>query len=361
MVNAWIITRHLDDAIASSINVDDLIIDQDARTYEIMKVKAGLEKLGVNTKLMRLIGDIGSSKNVIDMKESLPDLAIIRCTLWGWDLAIEENKILEELEKQGVTLINSSQTHLVCHDKFLQYKKLCYDNIRVPKTMNIDFNMKFEFILSEIEWGIGYPVVIKPRFGSAGVLAVKCNNADELKAAYENISKQTSFLKFAIAQKWIDHNPNGIINVLTIGDEIVSCFQRVPETPVDFWNTGSIVFDYVNKLVSDRKINSAKTKIASSNLVRDLFDARKSRGSNDLRNEYPISDELRVLCKAACIALHGAEMTRMDILKDNDGYLICEVNSPPGFVGHDIFLNKNSGDLIAKYAISKLNQFNEKF
>lgn len=348
--NAWIVTRHINDEISSTINVNDLTIDQDARTYEIMMVKAGLERLGVNVMLMRLIHDIQSPENVISMRDSLPDIIILRCTLWDTKI---EMPIIKELENQGVIVINNSDTHFVCNDKLLQYQRLISFDVRIPKTIDIPDNLNFDSVVSLIENELEYPIVMKPKFGSAGIHTVKCNNADDVKNAYDNALSRKN-LKFMVAQKWIDHNPHGIINVTTIGNEIVSCYRRLPETPVDFWNTGAIVFDHVTRLVADRKISSVKTKVATSNPDRDLFDQRKLRPTNDLRDTYPISDELKNLCQTACSALYGAEMTRMDILKDDDGYMICEVNSPPGFPGADIFFGLDVGDLIAKYALSNL-------
>jgi len=346
MANVWIITRHIDDAKASTINVDDLLIT-DARTYEIMMVKSGLDKLGANASFIK-ISDL-TPERIKNMKSVLPDIAIVRCNMWDSEL---ETKILEELEYQGVLVINSSKSHFICNDKLLQHDHLNCFGVRTPKSMMLPRNVDIE-LLPAIEEFLGLPIVIKPRIGTSGILTVKCVNQDQIKNAWAEIANH-HFYKNALAQKWIDHEPNGIINALVIGGEIISCFQRVPNTKIDFWNTGAIVFDQLSQLSEDKKIKTVKEKIAASNPNKDLFDARRSRPQNDLRDEYPISDELKLICKAACDAIYDIDIVRIDLMKDNDGYMICEVNSPAGYPAHDIFMGKDCGLLIAKYALEKL-------
>jgi glutathione synthase/RimK-type ligase-like ATP-grasp enzyme len=346
MANVWIITRHIDDAKASSINVDELLIT-DARTYEIMMVKSGLDKLGANTKFIK-ISDL-SPENIKNIKSTLPDIAIVRCNMWDSEL---ETKILEELEYQGVLVINSSKSHFICNDKLLQHDHLNCFGIRTPKSMMLPRNVDIE-LLPTIEEFLGLPIVIKPRTGTSGILTVKCNNTEEIKNAWSDIAGHR-YYKNALAQKWIDHEPYGMINALVIGGEIVSCFQRIPNTKIDFWNTGAIVFDQLSQLSEDKKIKTIKEKIAGSDPTKDLYDITKPRPKNDLRDEYPISNELKTFCKATCDAIYGIDIVRIDILKDSEGYMICEVNSPAGYPAHDMFMGKDCGLLMAKYALEKL-------
>jgi len=345
MANVWVITRHIDDEKASSINIDDLLITE-ARTYEIMMIKSALDKLGANTKFIK-IADL-SLENTKNIKSILPDIAIVRCNMWDSEI---ETKILEELEYQGVLVINSSRAHFICNDKMLQHDRLYRFNVRTPKSIipkKID-----DTSISIVEDFLGYPLVVKPRTGTSGILTVKCNNREELKNAWAEIANH-HYYKNALVQKWINHEPNGMINALVIGGEIVSCFQRVPDTKIDFWNTGAIIFDQLSKLVEDKKIKTVKEKIAASDPTKDLYDITKPRPQNDLRNEYPITDELKAFCKAACDAIYGIDIVRIDILKDNDGYMICEINSPAGYPAHDMFMGKDCGLLMAKYVLEKL-------
>ena len=57
--------------------------------------------------------------------------------------------------------------------------------------------------------------------------------------------------------------------------------------------------------------------------------------------------------------LMGLDIAGVDLLFDNGGYTICEVNSSPGFTGLESCSKKNIAEHIVQYVKMRIGGFNE--
>lgn len=323
MSDVWIITRSLTNEMASNITVDDAIKNDYSMTEdesygrerfcESLKIKAGLDSLGINFEFKRARDLV--SPGYLTCAKKLPKVAFDGFP--AWDHLHNHIDNLYALKQLGVKVINDPAIHLVCTDKWKYQQILEKNNIPSIQSMTASLPITDESIRL-IEATIGYPVVIKPTCDAIGRGIMKCHNADDVWDACLKISKlkSKSKAKNIIIQKWMDHNINGAIRVHMIGGNIVACSHRRPIIEMDFFYSGL--------------------------------------AENSIRTEYKITPKLAEYCRSIYLALDNIDIFTMDILHDGTNYVACDINSPGTFVGLDMFLNTNIGKLIAEYLASKL-------
>ena len=80
--------------------------------------------------------------------------------------------------------------------------------------------------------------------------------------------------------------------------------------------------------------------------VDDDFRANITRGGEGI--PYQITEDIEWLGGESSRLL-GLDIAGVDLLFDNGGYKICEVNSSPGFEGMDKFTNTNIAEQIVNF------------
>ena len=114
----------------------------------------------------------------------------------------------------------------------------------------------------------------------------------------------------------------------------------------DTWGKDLRVFVVNNKVVGCMMRQSTD----------DDFRANLSRGGEGF--PYEVNEQIEWLSSESSKAL-GLDIAGVDLLFQNGGYKICEVNSNPGFEGMENFTKKNIAGEIVSFIKLKLGLNNE--
>jgi [lysine-biosynthesis-protein LysW]---L-2-aminoadipate ligase len=191
------------------------------------------------------------------------------------------------LEGLGIPTVSPHRTISVCGDKLLTSAALQEAGLPIPRTA-VAFTP--ESGLKAIE-SMGYPVVLKPLFGSWGRLLARVNDRDAAEALLEHKSTLGGYQHGVVyIQEYVD-KPGRDIRVMVAGDEVVYAIYRRSE----HWITNTAL------------------------------------GGTPL--PCPITDEIAALSVGAAKAVGGG-IVAVDLLEDAEGRLLVnEVNHTPEFHG----------------------------
>lgn len=211
-------------------------------------------------------------------------------------------------ENFGIKVINSSQTSNLCANKFLTSLFLIKNNLpTVPFLVFFDE----ELITKVTEILNGYPLVIKPIYGSWGRLLAKINDQD----AFEGIIEHKKYLSSAYhnifyTTKYIE-KPNRDIRVTIVNNKIICAVYREN-------------FHWIS--------NTARGgKIKFRNLDKDLIN----------------------LCEKLIEKLPEG-IYGVDIFEFNNGYLINEINHTIEFKNIQKITGISVSNEIIKFCVEKL-------
>ncbi len=195
----------------------------------------------------------------------------------------------QKLENRGIRLFNNSECIRLCDDKALTYIRLEKFNVPIPETVippKIYYGNTDRKICREAAENLGYPLIVKECFGSFGKQVYMVRGEEELFELTEKLgAKPYVFQRFIAKSKGFD------IRVIVSAGEAVGAVKRVNDK--DF----------------------------------------RSNVENGGRTEkYIISEEEKALAVLAAKAV-GADFAGVDLLEDEDGFKVCEVNSNFHFYG----------------------------
>lgn len=188
--------------------------------------------------------------------------------------------VLRAIEEYGIRLINSRESLELASDKFLTSVFLERYNVPTPKTVICENPHDALEMYEEL----GSDVVIKPLFGSKGIGISRLND----KGLAENVIISLGQLnKVFYLQEFIEHN-NRDIRILVIGNKAVAGMFRVS----DNWKTNVHAGAHVEPIELNKELKTLAVKAAQ---------------------------------------VVKTEITNVDIVESENGYLVLEVNSIPGF------------------------------
>jgi [lysine-biosynthesis-protein LysW]--L-2-aminoadipate ligase len=189
------------------------------------------------------------------------------------------------LESLGIPAVSSHQVVANCGDKMLTTSLLQEAGLPTPRTV-IAFSP--ETALEAVE-EMGYPVVLKPLFGSWGRLLARINDRDAAEALIEHKATLGGYLHGIFYIQEYVGKPGRDIRVVVVGDEVVYCIYRQS----DHWITNT------------------------------------ARGGEGL--PCTVTDEIYRLSQSASRAMGGG-IVAVDLLETpDDRLLVCEVNHTPEF------------------------------
>ncbi len=191
------------------------------------------------------------------------------------------------LESMGVPAISPHKTVATCGDKFLTSIALQEAGIAAPITR---LALSPEAALETIA-EMGYPVVLKPLFGSWGRLLARVNDRDAAEALLEHKSTLGGYQHSVVyLQEYVD-KPGRDIRTMVVGDEVIYAIYRQSE----HWITNT------------------------------------ARGGEPF--PCPMTDEIVALSRAAAQAVGGG-IVSVDLMETAGGkILVNEVNQTPEFHG----------------------------
>ncbi len=189
------------------------------------------------------------------------------------------------LEAAGIPAVSSHGAIATCGDKMLTSAALRDAGVPIPNT-RIAFTP--QAALEAIE-EMGYPVVLKPLFGSWGRLLARVNDRHAAEAILEHKKTLGDYTHGVFYfQEYVD-KPGRDIRSFVVGDETIAAIYRASP----HWITNT---------------------------------ARGGEATN-----CPVTEEIDRLSRAAARAVGGG-MLAVDLLEDRDGrLLVSEVNHTPEF------------------------------
>lgn len=213
---------------------------------------------------------------------------------------------LEEIERNGTPIVNSTRAMLLARDKFGSLIRLSKNNIPVPPTALVED--PFEAMRLAEKWG---EVVIKPVTGSLGLGSVKASDPDIVFRIAKAI---LSVNQPVYIQKYVK-KPNRDIRAFVVGGRLLGAVYRISQ-------------------------ESWKTNVAQGAVVQVL---------------RPTAEIEELAIKSTEIL--GLDYAGIDIVEDSEGgYKILEVNGAPLWKGFMSATSINPAKYIVEYLISKIKK-----
>ena len=216
--------------------------------------------------------------------------------------------VIRHFERMGVPVINSSDAIDNVKDKLYTHQILAQSNLDIPKTMLLRYPIDIDFV----EKNIGFPVIVKKISGSYGRGVFLCEDKKQLKQLV-TMAELTKKSYDIILQEFIKDTWGKDLRVMVVNNKVVGCMLR--------------------------------------QATDDDFRANITRGGEGF--PYEVNEQIDWLSVESSKAL-GLDIAGVDLLFQNGGYKICEVNSNPGFEGMEMFTKKNIAGEIVSFIKLKL-------
>lgn len=140
----------------------------------------------------------------------------VRPTLDGVEDGIWE---LRRLERRGVRVLNPALSLIACHDKLQTALRLSRLGVPHPATAHVDWDTPPP--------RIGYPAVVKPRFGSWGRDVWLCESRRELERCLRRLRDRSWFRRQGVLVQALVPPVGFDVRVLVAGGRVVGAVERV--------------------------------------------------------------------------------------------------------------------------------------
>ena len=185
---------------------------------------------------------------------------------------------------------------------------LAESNLPVPKTLLL----KHPINLDWVEKHLTFPVIVKTLSGSFGAGVFMAEDKKQLSQLVK-MAEITNEGYDIILQEFVKDSYGKDLRVLVVNGKVVGCMMRQS--------------------------------------VDDDFRANITRGGEGI--PFQISEDIEWIAGESSRLL-DLDIAGVDLLFDNGGYKICEVNSSPGFEGMDKYCKTNIAEQIVTYVKYKL-------
>jgi ribosomal protein S6--L-glutamate ligase len=219
-------------------------------------------------------------------------IAIIRGSVAGKDAYLD---LVSQLEKMGISVVNSRTTVSICADKYRTAIRLNETGVPTPKTSLLQSIETLQDSLETI--GEEYPLILKTLRGSKGIGVIFIESRRQLDSIIQLLWKQDSDTELLL-QKYVktDHD----VRVLVLGNKVFASMRR--------------------------------------DVLKGDFRSNASLGAKV--SEYKLSEEEIKICLDAHKAVNGV-YTAVDLIKSGKDSFVLEVNSSPGTSGIEKATGRN--------------------
>ncbi len=282
--------------------MDSMIITPKSSDPEVQLLSRELKNRGYKVKYFTP-SSIKVKVNISKFGDYFENLEPKRILVRGFGMSVPQKiffrlDVLRAIEEYGIRLINSRESLELASDKFLTSVFLERYNIPTPKTVICENPHDALEMYEEL----GSDVVIKPLFGSKGIGISRLND----KGLAENVIISLGQLnKIFYLQEFIEHN-NRDIRILVIGNKAVAGMFRVS----DSWKTNVHAGAHVEPIELNKELKTLAVKAAQ---------------------------------------VVKTEIAGVDIVESENGYLVLEVNSIPGFTALQQVTHFNIPERIIDY------------
>ena len=268
----------------------------------------GIECFFVHPNNVDIFIDKDDRKSVLVENEytNIPDFVIPRV---GSATTYYQKAVVRHLERMGVLFINGSDAIDNVKDKLYTMQILAQNNIPHPKTMLVKNPVDSNYVSKNI----GFPIVVKSLSGTHGkgvYLAENKRNFEQLVEMMEQFNDRFNI----ILQEFVEDSHGKDLRIIVVGGKVIGAMKRES--------------------------------------VDGDFRAKVTRGGGAKPVEL---DEQMEYLALESTKLLGLDIGGVDLLYDNDGYKICEVNSSPGFYGMEKYTEIRVAEQIVTYVKNKLN------
>lgn len=224
------------------------------------------------------------SVRVDNKVKELPDYVITRM---GSTTPYYTLAIIRHLERIGIPTFNSSIAINNVRDKLFCEQILAQNNFPVPKTMFARFPVNIDLV----EKILGMPIIVKTVHGKKGSGVFLCETRQNFEDLMQLIEATKPNVNI-ILQEFIATSRGKDIRAFVVGGRVIGIMERIG------------------------KKGSFKANFSAGGEVKS----------------YPITSELEWLAIESSRVL-GLDIAGVDLLFDENGFKICEVNASPGFKG----------------------------
>ena len=216
--------------------------------------------------------------------------------------------VIRHFERMGVIVINGSDAIDNVKDKLYSHQILAQSNLDIPKTMLLRHPIDIDFVQKHI----GFPAIVKTISGSygRGVFLAETKKQFRQLLTMAELTKPSYNI---IIQEFIKDTWGKDLRVLVVNNKVIGCMMR--------------------------------------RATDDDFRANITRGGEGF--PYEVNEQIEWLSSESSKALN-LDIAGVDLLFDNGGYKICEVNSNPGFEGMETYTKKNIAGEIVSFIKLKL-------
>ena len=283
--------------------------------YETNRLVEEFNKQNINIKLVDpntidifVNKDNKSSILVNGEPSSLPKFVFPRT---GSGTTYHIKAVIRHFERMGVVVINGSDSIDNVKDKLYSHQILAQSNLDIPNTMLLKHPIDIDFV----EKHIGFPAIVKTISGSYGRGVFLAETRKQFKQLL-TMAELTKPSYNIIIQEFIKDTWGKDLRVLVVNNKVVGCMMR--------------------------------------QATDDDFRANISRGGEGI--PYEVNEQIEWLSTESSKALN-LDIAGVDLLFDNGGYKICEINSNPGFEGMENYTNKNIAGEIVQFIKMKIGDF----
>lgn len=216
--------------------------------------------------------------------------------------------VLRQLDKAGVICINEADAIETASDKLKTSQILSQHNISIPNTMLVKHPIDSTIVKNRI----GFPCVVKVITGTQGIGVYLCEKRRDFNKLMEFIHN-VGISKTLLVQEYIGLNPGQDIRVLVIGGKAIGAMKRTAP--------------------------------------KGDFRANISNGGTG--EKFDITPEIDFIARETARVLN-LHIAGIDLLFDNDGFVVCEANTAPGFKGFEKYCDVDIAKLIVEYVDYKL-------
>ena len=221
--------------------------------------------------------------------------------------------VIRHFERMGVLVINSSEAIDNVKDKLYSHQILAQSNLDIPKTMLLKHPIDVDFVAKHI----GFPAIVKTISGSYGRGVFLAETKKQFKQLL-TMAELTKPSYNIIIQEFVKDTWGKDLRVLVVNGKVVGCMMR--------------------------------------QATDDDFRANLTRGGEGI--PYEVNEQIEWLSVESSKAL-DLDIAGVDLLFDNGGYKICEINSNPGFEGMENYTKKNIAEEIVQFIKMKIGAFDE--
>ena len=221
--------------------------------------------------------------------------------------------VIRHFERMGVVVVNGSDAIDNVKDKLYSHQILAQSNLDIPNTMLLKHPIDVDFV----DKHIGFPAIVKTISGSygRGVFLAETKKQFKQLLSMAEITKKSYNI---IIQEFIKDTWGKDLRVLVVNGKVIGCMMRQSQ---------------------DKD-----------------FRANISRGGEGF--PYEVNEQIEWLSTESSKAL-DLYIAGVDLLFDNGGFKICEVNSNPGFEGMETYTKKNIAEEIVQFIKMKIGAFDE--